>query len=78
MIENPIVTASTEPERYPICPACGTECETIYISDDGKALGCEYCVNKKDSWDWMADEKEAEQDERDDRKYQEFRDEEIV
>jgi len=62
----------------PICPVCGAECETIYKDGDGNVIACDECISSRDSWEWLADEKEAEQDERDDRKYQEFRDEEIV
>lgn len=36
-----------------ICPICGAECGTAYIGDDGDALGCENCVQKKDPWDDM-------------------------
>lgn len=79
MIENPMIAEMdrhlNERENYPICPLCETDCETIYIADDGEIVGCENCVSKKDSWEWAADLKKAEQDEKEywqERKYEEM------
>ena len=72
-IENPMVLSDPEPERYPECPLCDEECETLFISDENEVLGCEHCVNTKDSWEWMADQEQAEKSYWDDRKYQEWK-----
>lgn len=55
MIENPMVLADPEPERYPECPLCENECEKIYLSDEGEVLGCEHCVSENDSREWLAE-----------------------
>lgn len=36
----------------PICPICGSECDTIYKdARDGIVVGCEVCVKAYDAWD---------------------------
>lgn len=73
MIENPMVLADPEPERYPECPLCDEECQTIYRSCDGDILGCEHCVSSVDAWEWQAEEdKNSGPDS--DRLYDEWRD----
>ena len=73
-IENPMVLTDPEPERYPICPLCDEECETLFVADDGEVIGCENCVNQRDSWEVMAEQEQAEKDYWGDRKYDEWKD----
>lgn len=38
--------------RFPVCPVCGQECETVYR--DVRTLeifGCDVCVEEKDAWE---------------------------
>ena len=60
-------TPDGKKEQYPICPACGEECETVYkdrhgayITTDictvaifvhGAYIGCDVCVETKDAWE---------------------------
>lgn len=39
-----------DPE-YPVCPVCGTECETLYADRDGDVFACDVCVKTKDAWE---------------------------
>ncbi len=65
--------ADPKESKYPICPLCDAECETIYHSCDGDILGCEHCVSSVDAWEWQAEEdKNAGPDP--DRLYDEYRD----
>lgn len=45
---------------YPICPACGEECNTYYYKD-GEIIGCDQCVDTKDAWEVMIDKKAQEE-----------------
>lgn len=56
--DDPIIRAM---ERYgvppyladakePICPLCGSECQTIYKAD-GEIVGCDNCVDSFDAYD---------------------------
>ena len=38
----------------PVCPICGSECETIYIKD-GTPIGCDECIDRKDAADYYDD-----------------------
>ncbi|MBQ7436064.1 MAG: hypothetical protein IJV30_01915 [Oscillospiraceae bacterium] len=41
-----------EPKHYPICPCCGSECETIYMDEPtGIIHGCDVCVKVKEAWE---------------------------
>lgn len=42
--------------RWPRCPVCGQECETIYQNDDGEAVGCDECLTALDAWEVMNDD----------------------
>lgn len=42
------------PERKFHCPICSTELDpfdTVYVAEDGQALGCENCVKEADARD---------------------------
>ena len=49
-------TPDGKAEKYPHCPICGNECETIYrrvISESGcvgSYVGCDVCREAKDAW----------------------------
>ena len=46
------------PEAEPVeCPICGWECETIYMDRTGAVCGCERCMEKKDAWDWLEEQR---------------------
>ena len=36
--------------RYPHCPVCGDECETIY-KQGSEILGCENCIAADNAWE---------------------------
>ena len=36
--------------RYPHCPVCGDECETIY-KKGAEILGCENCIAADNAWE---------------------------
>lgn len=37
--------------RFPVCPVCGQECETVYLDHKTRdILGCDVCVDVKDAW----------------------------
>ena len=36
-----------EEPRYPKCPVCGGECETVYKTKDG----CDLCLRPVDAWE---------------------------
>lgn len=48
---------SLEPPDYraPICPNCGSECDTYYRDSNGNIIGCEECVDTVDAWEHMDD-----------------------
>lgn len=64
-LEHPIITNlrqtgypdGKEPEQ-PICPSCGEETDTFYISADKEILGCDNCISRRDAWDFVDEEKE--------------------
>lgn len=62
------------PEPMPNCPVCGDKCETVYKNCDGEVIACDGCINSQDAWEWQAEEKEAEEADRGDRLYHEWRD----
>lgn len=39
------------PRKYPICPICGAECETLYMDRDGEVFACDECVDTQDAWE---------------------------
>ena len=59
MMEHPDITRAIRtgyPEvepRYPRCPICNKECETIYWSREGEVVGCDECLEKQDAWDYQ-------------------------
>ncbi len=36
----------------PICPVCGAVAESIFLVN-GSEIGCDFCVETKDAYDWM-------------------------
>jgi len=59
-IEHPVITNmertgypdGVEP-RWPRCPICNNECETIYWSKAGEVVGCDMCLEEQDAYDYM-------------------------
>lgn len=39
-----------EPD-YPICPACGSECDEVYMNECGEIFACSECVRTKNAWE---------------------------
>jgi len=37
--------------KYPHCPICGEECETVYLDADKSVIGCDICLEVKDAWE---------------------------
>ena len=37
--------------KYPRCPVCGEECDTVYKDIYGDVFGCDECVKTKSAWD---------------------------
>ena len=42
----------------PKCPICGAECETLFVQG-GDVLGCEWCIEKEDAYDWLSEHGEG-------------------
>ena len=50
-IENTIRTGYPHGEpNYPHCPICGSECEEIYMNEDGDIFACDECLKTKSAW----------------------------
>lgn len=43
-----------EPARWPVCPVCGAEAESIYLDDWDRPAGCGSCLRREDAWDCAA------------------------
>lgn len=41
--------------RWPRCPICGQECETIYQNAQGETVGCDNCVEALDAWEALTE-----------------------
>ena len=51
-VENAIRTGYPHGEpKYPVCPVCGYECDTVYLDMDGDIIGCSECVKTKSAWE---------------------------
>lgn len=50
-IERLMRTGETGRGIYPMCPICGSECETIYRDRMGSCVGCDECLTKHDAWE---------------------------
>ena len=51
-IENAMRTGYPHGEpKYPQCPVCGCECETIFKDLNGVVFACDECVKKKSAWE---------------------------
>ena len=50
---KPFEVPFEEPEV--ICPVCGMIAETFYENSDGKTVGCEFCIRKKDAYEYQRD-----------------------
>ena len=38
--------------KYPRCPVCGRECDTIYKNTiDNEIVGCDECISREDPWE---------------------------
>lgn len=37
--------------RWPRCPVCCEECETLYKDQYGEVFGCNNCVETVDAWE---------------------------
>ena len=54
MRDHPVIaalerTGYARPYRQPVCPVCGEECETLFVSQLGETVGCEHCRGYGDS-----------------------------
>lgn len=45
-----------DPPEYdpPICPVCGSECDTLYRDKFGDIVGCDECISTVDAWEETA------------------------
>lgn len=57
-MEHPVITnmertgtPDGRQERYPICPVCERECETVMKDVHGQIVGCNECLKTCDAWD---------------------------
>ena len=41
--------------EIPVCPVCGDEAETFYMNEDKQIVGCDNCIEKRDSWEVRQD-----------------------
>lgn len=39
--------------RWPVCPICGEECDTLYRAAEGEVVGCDQCITAIDAWEVM-------------------------
>ena len=39
--------------KWPRCPICNKECETVYWSKQGEVVGCDECLETMDAWTYM-------------------------
>jgi hypothetical protein len=46
--------------KYPICPKCGEEASSFYVSADKEVIGCDNCVESRDAWEMTDDEEDCE------------------
>lgn len=37
--------------KWPICPICGEECDSIYKNKDREIVGCGECISWFDAWE---------------------------
>ena len=44
-------TGETGSGKYPHCPICGAECETLFRDKTGVVFACDECVEKQDAWE---------------------------
>ena len=44
-----------EPKDY-VCPVCGAECETIYLTSGREPVGCDVCLESQDIYDYYEEE----------------------
>lgn len=64
-LEHPTITNARctgypddkEPET-PICPNCGEEADTFYISADKEVLGCDNCISRRDAWEFVEEDED--------------------
>lgn len=49
-----------EPPEYenPICPVCGSECETLIATLNREVLGCDQCLRFEDAAEWWEERQE--------------------
>lgn len=40
-------------ELVPICPCCGQEAITFYVTEDNDVIGCEECVSRTDAVEYV-------------------------
>jgi hypothetical protein len=38
-------------EKFPRCPICGKEADTIYKAKDDEIFGCDRCIKTVDAWE---------------------------
>ena len=50
-IEKLMHTGETGSGKYPRCPICGAECETLFKDKSGVVFACDECVEKQDAWE---------------------------
>lgn len=47
----------------PVCPVCNSECEEVYLNENGEVVCCNNCLDKyfwkRDAYEWLEDEMEA-------------------
>lgn len=39
-----------EPKKWPHCPICGEECDTVYLFQGSDIVGCENCMTTESAW----------------------------
>ena len=51
-IANAIRTGYPHGEpNYPHCPVRGSECDEVYMDENGVVFSCDECVKKKSAWE---------------------------
>ena len=52
-IRMALETGHPRETRWPRCPVCGSECETLYKDASGEIFGCDECVEAVNAWEAM-------------------------
>lgn len=50
-ITRALMTGYATQVRFPHCPICGSEADTVYRDRNGEVFACDVCVDIRDAWE---------------------------